>query len=74
MNRIVALDLRSALEDLGYAVVGAAASSDEALRAADERRPDLVLMDIRICGASDGIQTAGMFGLFRWQCGSTPTI
>jgi diguanylate cyclase (GGDEF)-like protein len=59
-ERIVALDLRCALEDLGYAVVGTAASSDEALRAVDERRPDLVLMDIRISGARDGIQTAGM--------------
>jgi len=59
-ERIVALDLRCALEDLGYAVVGTARSSDEALQAADERRPDLVLMDIRISGASDGIQTAGM--------------
>jgi diguanylate cyclase (GGDEF)-like protein len=59
-ERIVALDLRCALEDLGYAVVGTARSSDEALRVADERRPDLVLMDIRISGASDGIQTAGM--------------
>lgn len=34
--------------------------SDEALRVIDERRPDLVLMDIRISGASDGIQTAGL--------------
>jgi diguanylate cyclase (GGDEF)-like protein len=59
-ERIVALDLRGALEALGYAVVGTAASSDEALRAVDERRPDLVLMDIRISGASDGIQTARM--------------
>jgi len=59
-ERIVALDLRGALEALGYAVVATAASSDEALRAANERRPDLVLMDIRISGASDGIQTARM--------------
>ncbi|HEX3476154.1 MAG TPA: response regulator [Kofleriaceae bacterium] len=56
--RIVALDLRGTLEDLGYAVIGTAASSDEALRVADERRPDLVLMNIRISGVSDGIQTA----------------
>lgn len=59
-ERIVALDLRGALEDLGYTVVGTAASSDEALRTADERRPDLVLMDIRIAGASDGIQAASV--------------
>jgi CheY-like chemotaxis protein len=38
--------------------VGTARSSDEALRTAAERRPDLVLMDIRISGADDGIQTA----------------
>src|SRR4051812_17670833 len=59
-ERIVALDLRGALEDLGYTVVGTAATSDEALRVADERRPDLMLMDIRISGARDGIQTASM--------------
>ena len=59
-ERIVALDLRGALEDLGYCVVGTASSSDEALRAVEERRPELVLMDIRIAGASDGIQTAGL--------------
>jgi len=57
-ERIVAIDLRGALEELGYTVVGTASSSDEALRTAEERRPDLVLMDIRISGASDGIQTA----------------
>jgi diguanylate cyclase (GGDEF)-like protein len=57
-ERIVALDLRGALEDLGYTVVGTAASSDEALRTAEARRPDLVLMDIRIAGANDGIQAA----------------
>lgn len=59
-ERIVALDLRGALEDLGYTVVGTASSSDEALRTAEARRPDLVLMDIRIAGASDGIQTASL--------------
>lgn len=59
-ERIVALDLRGALEDLGYTVVGTARSSDEALRTAAERRPDLVLMDIRISGADDGIQTASL--------------
>jgi len=57
-ERIVAIDLRGALEELGYTVVGTVSSSDEALRTAEERRPDLVLMDIRIAGASDGIQTA----------------
>jgi diguanylate cyclase (GGDEF)-like protein len=59
-ERIVALDLRGALESLGYTVVGTAATADEALRVVDERHPDLVLMDIRIAGPSDGIQAAGI--------------
>ena len=59
-ERVVALDLRGALEDLGYAVIGSAASSDAALEAIDRERPDLVLMDIRIDGSIDGIQTAGI--------------
>lgn len=53
---IVAFDLTVALEDMGYTVVGTAASSDEALRTADEQRPDLVLMDINIAGRVDGIE------------------
>src|SRR5262249_60057718 len=53
---IVAFDLRVALEDMGYAVVATVASSDEALRAADQHRPDLVLMDIKITGRADGIE------------------
>jgi diguanylate cyclase (GGDEF)-like protein len=53
---IVAFDLTVTLEDMGYAVVATAASSDEALRAADAECPDLVLMDINIAGPMDGIQ------------------
>jgi CheY-like chemotaxis protein len=57
-ERIVALDLRTELEDLGYFVVGTVSSSDEALRIADAEHIDLVLMDIRIRGSRDGIATA----------------
>jgi CheY-like chemotaxis protein len=40
-------------------VVSARASTaDEAIRSAAQRRPDLVLMDIRLRGLRDGIQTA----------------
>lgn len=53
---IVAFDLSLALEDMGYTVVATAASSDEALRAADEQSPELVLMDINIAGGPDGIE------------------
>src|ERR1043165_5775437 len=57
---VVAFDLRVILEELGYAVIGTAASSDEALRIADEQCPDLVLMDINIEGEVDGIQAASL--------------
>jgi len=59
-ERIVALDICGALKALGYAVVGTAASSEEALRIADQERPDLALMDIRIAGLGDGIHTASI--------------
>jgi AmiR/NasT family two-component response regulator len=59
-ERLVALDLCGTLEELGYAVVGTAASSSEALRVADRERPDLVLIDIRIAGLDDGIHTASI--------------
>lgn len=53
---IVAFDLAVALEGMGYSVIATAASSDEALRAADAESPDLVLMDINITGGTDGIE------------------
>jgi PAS domain S-box-containing protein len=55
---IVALDLQQEVEQLGLSVVGQAESADEALMAAEECRPDLALMDVRIVGSMDGIQTA----------------
>jgi PAS domain S-box-containing protein len=55
-ERIVARDLENTLRRLGYDVVGSASSSDDALRLASERDPDLVLMDIRIKGELDGIE------------------
>jgi len=38
--------------------VGIASTGKEALRLSDERRPDLVLMDIQLQGSMDGIATA----------------
>jgi len=55
---VVALDLQQEVEQLGLTVVGLAESADEALVAAEENRPDLALMDVRIVGSMDGIQTA----------------
>jgi len=55
---IVALDLQQEIEDFGCEVVGLAESADEALAAVEENRPDLAMMDIRITGSMDGIETA----------------
>lgn len=58
-EQIVALDIRSRLERLGYQVVEVASSGGEAIRKATELRPDLVLMDIRLQGEMDGVTAAG---------------
>ncbi|MCZ6904837.1 MAG: response regulator [Acidobacteria bacterium] len=57
-ERIVAKDLQSQLEKLGYAVPGVASSGAEALQKAAETRPDLILMDIRLKGEMDGVETS----------------
>jgi signal transduction histidine kinase/CheY-like chemotaxis protein len=55
---IVALDLQSSLEHLGYEVVGTAATGADALRIAAAQTPDLALMDIQLRGEMDGTATA----------------
>jgi two-component system cell cycle sensor histidine kinase/response regulator CckA len=57
-ERVVARDIQRSLVDLGYKVPSTAASSEQAIRLASEHCPDLVLMDIRIKGERDGIDTA----------------
>jgi two-component system, LuxR family, sensor kinase FixL len=54
----IALDLSWQLETLGYDVVGMASSGEDALRQIAESKPDAVLMDIRLSGGMDGIETA----------------
>jgi DNA-binding NarL/FixJ family response regulator len=49
----------------GFEVVGEAADGSEALRAAREHRPDMVLMDMRMKGM-DGQRPPG-------SCGRNPT-
>ena len=57
-EKLVATDIKQCLEQLGYAVVGIAASGVEALRQAVATGPDLVLMDIKLRGGIDGIDAA----------------
>jgi signal transduction histidine kinase len=55
---IVALDLQHQLEQLGYVVCGMAGSGPKAIRKAEETRPDLVLMDVKLRGTMDGVEAA----------------
>lgn len=57
-ERIVGLHLKQQLVKLGYKVAAVVSSGEEALKVIAERRLDLVLMDIHIDGAIDGIETA----------------
>lgn len=57
---IVAEDLRATLIDLGYTIAGSARSGEEAVPAITKARPDIILMDIQLAGAMDGIETAGI--------------
>lgn len=60
---ITAMELEETLKKRGYDVVGTAANGGTAIRIAKEKWPDLILMDIRIEGKIDGIETANQIGL-----------
>ena len=54
----VAMDCQQALEDAGFECTGLAASAERALELAARDHPDLLLMDIRLSGAMDGVEVA----------------
>lgn len=55
---IVALDISSSLDELGYVVIGIAHDGKEAIQIAEKEMPDIIIMDIVIKGNIDGIETA----------------
>ncbi len=55
---IIALDLSSTLERIGYAVAGTATTGEEGLEMTLALNPDLVIMDILLGAGMDGIETA----------------
>ncbi len=57
---ILAIGMESYLSLCGYNVIGIAASGERALQIADHKMPDLILMDIKLRGKMDGIDTAGL--------------
>ncbi|MEM1308525.1 MAG: EAL domain-containing protein [Cyanobacteria bacterium P01_H01_bin.153] len=55
---VIAMDLQATLMELGYDVPEIVTSGEEAIETALEMRPDLVLMDINLSQALDGIDAA----------------
>jgi signal transduction histidine kinase len=55
---ITAIDTADLLRGLGYDVVGLVYAAEDAIAQVEAQRPDLVLMDIRLRGAMDGIAAA----------------
>jgi len=61
-ERLVAVDIKHRLERLGYSVVRVVADGIGAISATKELAPHLVLMDIGLQGAMDGIEAADEIG------------
>ena len=59
-ERMVALDIERLVRGMGYEVIGISDSGEEAVEMARALRPGLVLMDIRLKGAMDGIEAAAL--------------
>ncbi len=57
-ERIVAEDIQSSLQNIGYSISGVVSSGKEALKRIKEDKPDLVLMDIILKGRMNGIEAA----------------
>jgi two-component system, response regulator PdtaR len=55
---MIALGLQTELEALGFEVGGLAANARQAISLAMDHKPDLVVMDIYLNGARDGIEAA----------------
>jgi PAS domain S-box-containing protein len=57
-ERIVAFDIKRQLQNTGYDVIGIASTGEKAVHQAVAGRPDLLLMDIKLKGQTDGIAAA----------------
>ncbi len=55
---IVAMGIKHKLENLGHKVVEMVPSGEKAVKAAEQHKPDIILMDIVLKGDMDGIEAA----------------
>jgi two-component system, response regulator PdtaR len=66
---LVASDVEAGLQAAGYDVIGIAARASEALKLAASEKPSLAIMDIRLAGKRDGIDTAlELYRSHRLRC------
>lgn len=57
---VIAMAMQYSLEELGYEVTDRMRSGEEALASVGKNIPDIILMDIKIDGRMDGIETAAI--------------
>src|SRR5690554_2239780 len=57
-DRIISIDLKKSLSELGYNVYDPVSSGIEIVNMALSLKPDLILMDIKLVGNVDGIDAA----------------
>lgn len=55
---LIALDLEAAMTGLGFEICGLAPNAEKARSLAMSHQPDVVLVDVYLGGARDGIETA----------------
>ena len=55
---LVGMEVEAGLGEAGFEVAGIAATAEEAVAIAAQRRPALVVMDIRLAGRRDGVDAA----------------
>ncbi|MEM7770429.1 MAG: response regulator [Cyanobacteria bacterium P01_A01_bin.37] len=57
-ERIIAWNIQEVLQLTGHDVVSSVSTAEEAIAVAEQKQPDLVIMDIRLSGELDGIAAA----------------
>jgi two-component system, response regulator PdtaR len=66
---LVAMQVENALSDAGLEVIGTAGSADGAIKRVAAQCPTLVVMDVRLSGSRDGIETAlELFSKYGIRC------
>lgn len=57
-ERLIARDIAMQLNNLGYTALGPASTGEQAIEMIETLRPQLVLMDIHLASAMDGVTAA----------------